>query len=254
MIRILLVGANGRMGRAVTAACGGEHTVVARVDSSISDGVYNDISFVLEKCDVILDFSSHLYTENVLEYAVNNNIPVVLATTGHTQEELEMIKAASEKIPVFKSGNMSIAVNVLCRLAAGAASVLEGFDVEIIETHHRNKLDAPSGTALMIASAIEEVRGRQTHMYDRTGRSERRPDDEIGIHSVRGGTDIGEHEVIFFGGGERLSIKHVAEGRELFARGALRACSYILTKPAGYYDMRSLLMDCGPESKDKKIW
>ena len=249
MIRILLVGANGRMGRAVSAACGADHTVVARVDSVISDGVYNDISFVLEKCDVILDFSSHLYTANVLEYAVKNDLPVVLGTTGHTDEELALIKEAAEKIPVFRSGNMSIAVNVLCRLAAGAASVLDGFDIEIIETHHRTKVDAPSGTALMIASSIEEIVGKREHVYDRTGRSEKRPADEIGIHSVRGGTDIGEHEVIFFGNGERLSIKHVSEGRELFAQGALRACSYIMQKSAGYYDMRTLLMECGPESK-----
>lgn len=249
MIRILLVGANGRMGHAVAAACGAGHTVVARVDSVISDGVYNDVSFVLEKCDVILDFSSHFYTASVLEYAIKNNLPVVIATTGHTEEELGLIKKASEKIPVFKSGNMSIAVNVLCRLAAGAASVLDGFDIEIIETHHRNKLDAPSGTALMIASSIEEITGKRTYTYDRTGRSEKRPVDEIGIHSVRGGTDIGEHEVIFFGNGERLSIKHVSEGRELFAQGALRACSYIVEKSAGYYDMRTLLMECGPESK-----
>ena len=249
MIRILLVGANGRMGHAVTAACETEHTIVARVDSVISDGVYNDISFALEKCDVILDFSSHLYTQNVLEYAIKNRLPAVIATTGHTEEELELIKKASEEIPVFKSGNMSIAVNVLCRLAAGAASVLDDFDIEIIETHHRTKLDAPSGTALMIASSIEEITGERKHTYDRTERSEKRPDDEIGIHCVRGGTDIGEHEVIFFGKGERLSIKHVAEGRELFARGALRACSYMIGKPAGYYDMRSLLMECGPERK-----
>ncbi len=249
MIRILLVGANGRMGRAVSEACGAEHKIVARVDSVISDGVYNDISFVLEKCDVIVDFSSHLYTKNVLSYATANNIPVVIATTGHSERELAIIKRASEKVPVFKAGNMSIAVNVLCRLAAEAAALLPDFDVEIVETHHRNKLDAPSGTALMIASTIEEKTGPLKHVSDRTERSEKRPDNEIGIHSVRGGTDTGEHEVIFFGNGERMSIKHVAEGRELFARGALRACSYIVTKPAGYYDMRTLLLDCGKESK-----
>ncbi|MBR4256597.1 MAG: 4-hydroxy-tetrahydrodipicolinate reductase [Clostridia bacterium] len=249
MIRITLVGANGRMGHAVAAACGAEHKIVARVDSVISDGVYNDISFVLEKSDIIVDFSSHTYTENVLEYAKKNSLPVVIATTGHTPEELEMIKEASAVIPVFKSGNMSIAVNVLCRLAAEAAGILEGFDIEIIETHHRNKLDAPSGTALMIASAIEERTGEMDHVTDRTDRSEKRPDREIGIHSVRGGTDIGEHEVIFFGRGERMSIKHIAEGRELFAQGALRACSYLVNKPAGYYDMRSLLLECGKESK-----
>ena len=249
MIRILLVGANGRMGRAVSAACGADHKIAARVDSVISDGVYNDISFVLEKCDVIVDFSSHMYTKNVLDYAVKNGLPAVIATTGHTQEEEEQIREAAEKIPVFKAGNMSIAVNLMCRLAAEAAGMLDGFDVEIIETHHRNKLDAPSGTALMIASAIEEVKGPMDHVTDRTGRSEKRPYNEIGIHSVRGGSDIGEHEVIFFGNGERLSIKHFAEGRELFASGALRACSYIVTKEAGYYDMRSLLLDHGREMK-----
>jgi 4-hydroxy-tetrahydrodipicolinate reductase len=249
MIRILLVGANGRMGRAVAAACGAEHKIAARVDSVISDGVYNDISFVLEKCDVIVDFSSHAYTADVLGYAIKNKMPVVMATTGHSEEELSQIHEAAKKIPVFKSGNMSIAVNVLCRLAAEAAGLLPGFDIEIIETHHRNKLDAPSGTALMIASAIEEQTGPREHVTDRTERSQKRPDNEIGIHSVRGGSDIGEHEVIFFGNGERLSIKHVAEGRELFAQGALRACSYIIKKPAGYYDMRSLLLDYGKVKK-----
>lgn len=249
MTRIILVGANGRMGHAVAAACGAEHKIVARVDSVISDGVYNDISFVLEKSDIIIDFSSHTYTENVLDYAEKNRLPVVIATTGHTPEELRRIMKASEIIPIFKSGNMSIAVNVLCRLAAEAASILEDFDIEIIETHHRNKLDAPSGTALMIASSIEEQIGKRNHVTDRTERSEKRPDDEIGIHSVRGGTDIGEHEVIFFGKGERMSIKHIAEGRELFAQGALRACSYLVSKPAGFYDMRSLLLECGKESK-----
>ena len=241
MIRILLVGANGRMGRAVSAACGAEHRIAARVDSAISDGVYNDISFVLEKCDVIVDFSSHDYTKNVLEYAEKNGIPAVIATTGHTEEELKQIRDAAKKVAVFKSGNMSVAVNVLCRLAAEAASMLGGFDIEIIETHHRNKLDAPSGTALMIASSIEEAAGEMTHVSDRTQRSQKRPDSEIGIHSVRGGTDTGEHEVIFFGNGERLSIKHVAEGRELFAQGALRAASFMIGKPAGYYDMKDLL-------------
>ena len=185
----------------------------------------------------------------MLGYAIKNKIPAVIATTGHSDDELAAIRAAAKKIPVFKSGNMSIAVNVLCRLAAEAAGLLPDFDIEIVETHHRNKLDAPSGTALMIASAIEERIGERSHVTDRTERSEKRHDDEIGIHSVRGGTDTGEHEVIFFGSGERMSIKHVAESRQLFAQGALRACSYIISKPAGFYDMRSLLIDCGKGKK-----
>lgn len=251
MIKILLVGANGRMGKAVAAACGSEHRIAARVDSVISDGVYNDISFVLEKCDVIVDFSSHTYTPAVLDYAVKNEIPAVIATTGHDENELEAVRVASASVPVFKSGNMSIGVNVMCRLAAEAASMLDGFDVEIIETHHKNKLDAPSGTALMIASSVEEAVGAREHVADRTGRRMKRPCGEIGIHSVRGGTDVGEHEIIFFGNGERMSIKHVAESRELFAQGALRAASFIVTRPAGYYDMRSLLLSYGEKSGEK---
>lgn len=243
MMRILLIGSEGRMGRAVSAACTDGQTVAARVDSVPADGVYGDVSLVTEKCDVIIDFSSHGYTSKVLGYAVKNGVPAVIATTGHSAEELEMIKEASSKVAVFKSGNMSVAVNVLCRLAAEAASMLGNFDIEIIESHHRNKLDAPSGTALMIASEIQSVREGAELVYDRTGRSCRRPDNEIGIHSVRGGTDVGEHEVIFFGQGERLSIKHVAEGRELFAKGALCAAAYMIGKPAGFYDMKSLLSD-----------
>ena len=246
MIRILLVGANGRMGRAVAAACGAEHKIAARVDSVISDGVYNDISFVLEKCDVIVDFSSHAYTADVLGYAIKNKMPVVMATTGHSEEELSQIHEAAKKIPVFKSGNMSIAVNVLCRLAAEAAGLLPGFDIEIIETHHRNKLDAPSGTALMIANEIKTVREAET-VYGRSERRQIRPKNEIGISSIRGGTVTGEHEVIFLGKSERLTIHHTAENRSLFAEGALRAAAYMAGKAPGMYDMKTLLHDCAKE-------
>lgn len=243
MTRILLVGANGRMGKAVSELCTGDFKIAAKVDAAISDGVYNDISYVLEKCDIIIDFSSHTYTKKVLAYAEKNKLPVIIATTGHTAEELEMIQSYAKKIPVFKSGNMSVAVNVLCRLAAETASLLGDFDIEIVETHHRNKLDAPSGTALMIASEIESATGEREHVYERQSRSAKRTDREIGIHSVRGGTDTGEHEVIFFGKGERISIKHISEGRDLFAEGALRAASYMIGKPAGFYDMKSLLKE-----------
>ena len=247
MTRILLVGACGRMGKAVTEAARGDCVIAAKVDSAgKEDGVYAGIYDVIEKCDVIVDFSHHEYTKTVLSYAYEKGLPAVIATTGHTEEELDMIAAYAEKIPVFKSGNMSLGVNALCRLAKEAAALLSDFDIEIIEAHHGTKLDAPSGTALMIANEIKDVRKAET-VCDRSKRRQTRPKDEIGISSVRGGTVTGEHEVIFLGKSERLSIRHSAENRSLFAEGALRAAAYMVGKAPGSYDMKTLLRDCVKE-------
>ena len=247
MTDILLVGACGRMGRAVIAAASGEYRIAAKVDAASSeDGVYADIYGVGEKCDVIVDFSNHAYTARVLGYAYENGIPAVIATTGHTEEELETIRVYAEKTPVFMSGNMSLGVNTMCRLAAEAARLLSDFDIEIVEAHHGTKLDAPSGTALMIANEIKSVRQADT-VYDRSKRRQIRPKNEIGISSIRGGTVTGEHEVIFLGKSERLTIHHTAENRSLFAEGALRAAVYMAGKTPGMYDMKTLLHDCVKE-------
>lgn len=244
MIKILLVGCLGRMGAAVKAACEGTaFTVAAGVDKNAAADGYADIFAVREKCDVIIDFSNHEYTKTVLAYAKDNGLPLIECVTGHTPQELELIEEYAKTTPIFRSGNMSLGVNVITRLCREAAQLLGAdYDIEIIETHHRNKLDAPSGTALMIAQEIESVLPGESELtYDRTGRREKRPAGEIGISSIRGGTITGEHEILFCGNGETITIKHTALSRDLFASGALKAAEFMLGKPAGLYSMKELI-------------
>ena len=250
MIKILLSGAHGRMGKAVLAATestSGRLEVISGVD--IADGnstfpVYHDINLTVEKPDVIIDFSHHTSLPSIMEYAVKHNIPAVIATTGHTEEESEIMKKSAEQIPVFFSRNMSLGVNLLIALCKKASEILgEDFDIEIIEKHHHNKLDAPSGTALMIADAISETRAESEYVYDRHSVRKKRETKEIGIHAVRGGSIIGEHEVIFAGKDELITLSHSAASRELFATGALKAAEFIVGKSAGMYCMDDLLKD-----------
>ena len=250
MIKILLSGAHGRMGKAVLAATestSGRLEVISGVD--IADGnstfpVYHDINLTVEKPDVIIDFSHHTSLPSIMEYAVKHNIPAVIATTGHTEEESEIMKKSAEHIPVFFSRNMSLGVNLLIALCKKASEILgDDFDIEIIEKHHHNKLDAPSGTALMIADAISETRAKSEYVYDRHSVRKKRDTKEIGIHAVRGGSIIGEHEVIFAGKDELITLSHSAASRELFATGALKAAEFIVGKSAGMYCMDDLLKD-----------
>ena len=250
MIKILLSGAHGRMGKAVLAATestSGRLEVISGVD--IADGnstfpVYHDINLTVEKPDVIIDFSHHTSLPSIMEYAVKHNIPAVIATTGHTEEESEIMKKSAEHIPVFFSRNMSLGVNLLIALCKKASEILgEDFDIEIIERHHHNKLDAPSGTALMIADAISETRAESEYVYDRHSVRKKRETKEIGIHAVRGGSIIGEHEVVFAGKDELITLSHSAASRELFATGALKAAEFIVGKSAGMYCMDDLLKD-----------
>ena len=250
MIKILLSGAHGRMGKAVLAATestSGRLEVISGVD--IADGnstfpVYHDINLIVEKPDVIIDFSHHTSLPSIMEYAVKHNIPAVIATTGHTEEESEIMKKSAEHIPVFFSRNMSLGVNLLIALCKKASEILgDDFDIEIIEKHHHNKLDAPSGTALMIADAISETRAESEYIYDRHSVRKKRETKEIGIHAVRGGSIIGEHEVIFAGKDELITLSHSAASRELFATGALKAAEFIVGKSAGMYCMDDLLKD-----------
>ena len=250
MIKILLSGAHGRMGKAVLAATestSGRLEVISGVD--IADGnstfpVYHDINLTVEKPDVIIDFSHHTSLPSIMEYAVKHNIPAVIATTGHTDEESAIMKKSAEHIPVFFSRNMSLGVNLLIALCKKASEILgEDFDIEIIEKHHHNKLDAPSGTALMIADAISETRAESEYIYDRHSVRKKRETKEIGIHAVRGGSIIGEHEVIFAGKDELITLSHSAASRELFATGALKAAEFIVGKSAGMYCMDDLLKD-----------
>lgn len=247
MTRIIMSGINGRMGRAIEEMCKNslEYEIVSGIDVSL--GVPHAFPTVTEpdeldvKADAIIDFSHHSAAKKLCEYAVKTGTPVVFSTTGYTQEELEIIKKASESTAVFRSGNMSVGINLLIELAKRAAGVLEGFDAEIIEMHHNQKLDAPSGTALMIADGIKSVRQDSEYVYDRTKVRKKRDANEIGIHSVRAGSIVGEHEVVFGGTNEVVRISHSALSREVFADGALRAARFLKGKKSGMYNMSDLL-------------
>lgn len=249
MKTILLCGCNGRMGQVITR-CVRERDdcqIVAGID--LSGKALNDYPVVSSpdllnvSADVIIDFSHPSALMPLLDYAEAHHTPIVLSTTGYTPEQVEEIHRASERLPVFFSGNMSLGINLLIALAKTAVSVLgDGFDVEIIEKHHNQKLDAPSGTALMIADAVsacmEEV---PSYVYDRHAQRKKRSKHEIGIHSVRGGTIVGEHEVLFAGHDETISISHSAQSKEVFAAGSINAAVFLAGKTPGLYDMNDLI-------------
>ena len=190
--------------------------------------------------DCIIDFSHHSCTESLMDFAVSNNIPTVVATTGHTEEELLVIEEAAKHIPVFHSGNMSLGIALLIELAKKTAEAMPEADIEIIERHHNRKIDAPSGTALMIANAICEVKEGATLNMGRAGHGKRTPE-EIGIHSVRMGNIVGIHEVIVGTNNQTITLKHEAHDRALFAEGAIAAASFLLGCDVGLYDMNSLI-------------
>ena len=248
MIKAILCGASGKMGGFVAAAAqaDGEIQVVAGVDK-INNGekfsIFSSFSDINVKADVIIDFSNPALLDDLLDYAVLNNIPAVIATTGYSDAQIEKIKSAAEKIPIFFTFNMSLGVNLIASLAKKAAQILgDGFDIEIIEKHHNQKLDAPSGTAIMLANAINSVFGdKLNYEYDRHSVRRKRPKNEIGIHSVRGGTVVGEHDVIFAGHDEVITISHQAQSKEVFAVGAVRAAKFLYGKQSGLYDMNSMM-------------
>ena len=245
-MRILINGLCGHMGREVArlaqAGCrGGE--LVAGVDPFASEApVPCAASFVDAETDVdvIIDFSHHSCTNELLAFAVQNRIPLVLATTGQTEEERAAIRAASEKIPLFFAANYSLGVALLAELAKKAAAAMPDAEIEIIEKHHDRKLDAPSGTALALAEAIREARPAAAVVTGRSGHGKRTPE-EIGIHAIRMGNIVGEHEIIIGTQNELITLKHEAQSRALFAEGALAAAAFLVGKPAGLYDMKSLI-------------
>lgn len=248
MINILLNGCYGHMGQAVIK-CAADYenvTIIEGIDllnkNDMSFPVYNSFSDVTIRPDVIIDFSHPSVLNDMLMYAISNNVPIVICTTGYSKEEVESIHNASQRIPIFYSGNMSLGINVLIELAKKAASVFgNNFDIEIIEKHHNQKLDAPSGTALMIANGIKEELNDKEFIYDRHERREKRNNSEIGIHSVRGGTIVGEHEVIFAGHDELVTISHQAQSKEVFANGAIKAATFIVGKEPKIYQMSDIL-------------
>lgn len=243
MIKVLINGACGRMGKEVEKIVESSETmsVAAKVDKMAAEsGCYTDINDFVGKADVIIDFSNHLGTKELLDYAVKNNIPTVVATTGHTPEELAYIEEASKKIAVFHSANMSLGVALLCELAVKAAATMPDADIEIVETHHNRKLDAPSGTALMIANSIKAVREKAQFVFGREGNAKREKN-EIGVHAVRRGNIVGIHEVLVSTDSQTITLKHEAHSRALFAEGAVSAAEFILGKGAGLYNMNSIV-------------
>ena len=247
MLKVILSGCCGRMGNVVAdlIANRDDCEIVCGVDkvcASKDFPIYPSFDDLEEKADVIIDFSHISTLPGLLKYATKTKTAVVLATTGFNEEQTESIKAAGKEIPVFFSFNMSLGVNLLIELSKKAAAVLNGFDIEIIEKHHNQKLDAPSGTAVMIANGLNEVLdNKMKHEYDRHCKREKRAENEIGIHSVRGGTIVGEHEVLFCGRDEIVSISHSARSREIFAVGAVNAALFLKDKKPGLYSMKELV-------------
>ncbi|MGN0478532.1 MAG: 4-hydroxy-tetrahydrodipicolinate reductase [Hominenteromicrobium sp.] len=250
MTRILLCGCFGKMGRVVAQLAAGRTDCVIAAgvdlacDPNASFPAYTSIDAVQEAVDVIIDFSHPSLLSSILGYAAQHGgIPAVLCTTGYSAEQVEALKSAAETQPVFYSRNMSLGINLLIELSKKAAKVLgDQFDIEIIEKHHNQKIDAPSGTALMIADAISEVReGETQYMYDRHAQRKKREKSEIGLHAVRGGTIVGEHEVIFAGNHEVITLSHSAQSKELFAVGAVNAAVFMCGKAPGLYDMSAMI-------------
>ena len=246
-MKILICGVGGRMGREVAkmALDGVRGAVpVAGFDVLPLDTrefpTYTNWADVEEMPDCIVDFSHHTATDALLAYACEKKIPTVIATTGHTDEEKARIVAASETIPVFHSANMSLGVALLVELAKTTAKTFPDADIEIIEKHHNRKLDAPSGTALLLANAIREIRESAKLVFGRSGQAKRERD-EIGVHAIRMGNIIGEHEVIVGTDTQTITLKHEAHSRALFAEGAMAAADFLVGKPAGMYDMKSMI-------------
>ena len=243
-MKIILVGACGKMGRQIAELAA--DNIVCGIDvapSPLAFPVYNSLDQVSEKADVLIDFSSANGLSKRLVWCKKTGIPAVLAVTGYSEDDLKAVVECAKDVPVFKTGNFSLGIALMEYVAQKAAAFLgEEFDAEIIEKHHNQKKDAPSGTALMLAESVKKgYDSNRRNVYGRQGMTGARQKDEIGIHAVRGGTIVGEHEVMFAGDDEIFTISHSARSRKIFAKGALRAAEWLISKPAGLYDMQDLL-------------
>lgn len=245
MIKIILNGCNGRMGKSIAELAKGFDSleIVAGIDKFGADTtsyfpIFDDINKFQGECDVVLDFSSPKSLPELSVYCKGRKLPLVLCTTGYSEDEYKEIHHLSKEIAVFNSGNMSLGINILSSVLKKISPVLFGdFDIEIIEKHHNQKVDSPSGTALMLADSIKSsLKDDVEYVHGREG-LKKREKKEIGIHAVRGGAIVGEHEVIFAGKGETIEIKHTALSRDVFASGALRACRFMVGKESGLYNM-----------------
>lgn len=249
MTKIIINGCNGKMGQVVTRLAQSDPDCEIACGIDINTSIKNDYPVFKSikdfdgKADAIVDFSHPSTLTDTLEYAKTTLTPAIICTTGLSNEQKEEIRKASKQTAIFFSANMSLGVNLLVELVKKAAKILEGnFDIEIIEKHHNQKIDAPSGTALMIADAVSDVLSNQSeYTYDRHSVRKKRSPNEIGIHSVRGGSIVGEHSVIFAGQDEVIEVKHQATSKEVFAVGALKAAKFIVGKSAGMYDMNDLI-------------
>lgn len=249
MTNIAICGANGKMGKTIYNCIKDREdcTVVAGIDLYTEQ--YADFPIVAKpaelpvKPDVIIDFSNPASLDGLLEYCLATGTPVVVASTGYSDEQINKIKSAASQIPVFFTFNMSLGINLLVELARKAASVLGNqFDIEIVEKHHNQKIDAPSGTAIMLANAINETLDNSKHyVYDRHSRRQKREKSEIGMHAIRGGTIVGEHDVIFAGHDEVITLSHSAASKTVFAEGSINAAVFLKNQPAGLYDMSMLI-------------
>lgn len=250
MVKILMHGCNGKMGKMITEIVKNDENAVITAGVDAYLGVPQDYPVYdsLEKCredaDVVVDFSNAGAVDSLLDYCVEKNLPVVLCTTGLSEEQLEKVNRASGQIAVLKSANMSVGINLLLKLLAEAAKVLgpAGYDIELVERHHNQKVDAPSGTALALADSVNEaLDGKYNYVYDRSQVRQKRDRYEIGISAVRGGTIVGEHEVIFAGTDEVIEFKHTAYSRSVFAKGAVEAAKFLAGQKPGMYDMGDVI-------------
>ena len=250
MVRAIMHGCNGKMGQTITGICKEDTGIEIVAGIDLYDGVPNDypvfqtISQCDVKADVIIDFSNAKAVDDLLEYAVERQLPVVLCTTGLSEEQLQKVEATYEKVAILKSANMSLGVNTLLELLKKAALVFApaGNDMEIVEKHHNLKLDAPSGTAIALADSMNEaLDGKYNYVYDRSQVRQQRDKYEIGISAVRGGNIVGEHEVFFCGQDEVIEFKHTAYSKAVFAKGAVEAAKFLAGKPSGHYDMADVI-------------
>ena len=250
MVKAIMHGCNGHMGQVITSICKEDENIEIVAGIDLYDGIQNDypVFTSLEACDiaadVVIDFCNAKAVDGLLDYCEKTGTPVVLCTTGLSDEQLARVEAVSKNVAVLKSANMSLGINTLMDLLKKATDVFAdaGFDIEIVEKHHNQKLDAPSGTALALADAMnEELDNAYVYKYDRSQERKKREKKEIGISAVRGGTIVGEHEVIFAGTDEVITFKHTAYSKSVFAKGAVEAAKFLAGKLAGYYDMKDVI-------------
>lgn len=247
MLEVMVNGCSGKMGQIVCDLVNQSENLVLKcgfdknVTGEFAFPVFNKIEAITEKPDIIIDFSVPIATFTLLEYAVQNHIPMVIATTGFSKEEEEKIKEYSKQIPIFKSANMSYDIMIMKKLVQWLAPLLKNTDIEITETHHNRKIDSPSGTAQMLADSINDSLGNSLHFeYNRHDKREKRDKNEIGINSIRGGNIVGEHTVQFFGEFETFELKHTSYSRNVFAEGAIKAARFLVTMPNGFYCMEDM--------------